>query len=226
MASTESVLDYLWSIAPDGATNGEIARRLAISSHQVAFMVTRDLFRRGLVRAERTGRTWMFYALEEQLILPARRATLASDTSSSGGVLLPAAFEGLARRSGPPDRGAQPAGGLFGDRGAVDVCDRHFEYPRASTAPEAAGTRPFRLRFGRPGGPAQFGGDPRDSAEILVGRVGAAHGEEVPGLPFPTPEVGPQHGHLLVVAERGTAARRQLSVADRATVRLRQWRTP
>jgi hypothetical protein len=98
VASAESVLDYLWSIAPDGATNGEIARRLAISSHQVAFMVTRDLFRRGLIRAERTGRTWMFYALEKQPILPARRATLASDTSSSGGVLLPAAFEGLARR--------------------------------------------------------------------------------------------------------------------------------
>jgi hypothetical protein len=45
----ERTLDYLWSIAPDGATNRQIADRLSIRSHQTVYLLTQDLLRRGLV---------------------------------------------------------------------------------------------------------------------------------------------------------------------------------
>src|SRR5215210_3823889 len=55
----ENILNYLWSIAPDGATNGELARALGIASQQTVYMTTQDLQRRGLLRAEQRGRIWV-----------------------------------------------------------------------------------------------------------------------------------------------------------------------
>jgi hypothetical protein len=37
MTQAERVLDYLWSVASNGATNGELARRLGIPSHQTVY---------------------------------------------------------------------------------------------------------------------------------------------------------------------------------------------
>ncbi len=53
----EKIYNYLWSIAPDGATNAELARQLSIASHQTVYMMTQELLRRGLLRGEQDGRT-------------------------------------------------------------------------------------------------------------------------------------------------------------------------
>lgn len=45
MTYAEQIVDYLWSIAPDGATNGQIARHLGIRSQQTVYMLTHDLVR-------------------------------------------------------------------------------------------------------------------------------------------------------------------------------------
>ncbi len=47
MTHAEDILAYLWSLLPDGATNGQIARQLEIRSHQTVYMTTQDLARRG-----------------------------------------------------------------------------------------------------------------------------------------------------------------------------------
>lgn len=89
MTHAENIYGYLWSIAPDGATNGEIARVLGIVSHQTVYMTTQDLARRGRIRGERAGREWLFYALETQ---PALHAVSAGDE------LTPRTFESLTQR--------------------------------------------------------------------------------------------------------------------------------
>ncbi len=43
MSYKERILDYLWVIAPRGATNGQIARALGISSQQTVYMTTQEL---------------------------------------------------------------------------------------------------------------------------------------------------------------------------------------
>ena len=84
MSYAERTLDFLWVIAPDGLTNADIARRLGTTS-QTVYMLMQDLMRRGLVRGEQQGRTWVFYALDEPEV-------------PAGGALARAAFEALARR--------------------------------------------------------------------------------------------------------------------------------
>lgn len=49
MTYAERIVDFLWAIAPGGATNGEIARRLGIASQQTVYRLTRDLAWRGFV---------------------------------------------------------------------------------------------------------------------------------------------------------------------------------
>ena len=84
MSYAERTLDFLWTIAPDGATNADITRRLGTTS-QTVYMLMQDLLRRGLVRGEQQGRTWVFYAIDEPEV-------------PAGGALSQAAFEALARR--------------------------------------------------------------------------------------------------------------------------------
>lgn len=43
MTHAEKIYNYLWSIAPDGATNAELARQLSIASHQTVYMMTQEL---------------------------------------------------------------------------------------------------------------------------------------------------------------------------------------
>ncbi len=66
MSYKERILDYLWSVAPDGATNGQIARRLGISSQQTVYLTTKELATRRLIRAAKEDATWVFYALDAQ----------------------------------------------------------------------------------------------------------------------------------------------------------------
>ena len=52
----ERILNYLWSIAPDYATNNQIREATGIRSHQQVYLLTQELMRSGLVRGERRGR--------------------------------------------------------------------------------------------------------------------------------------------------------------------------
>jgi len=98
MTQAENVVAYLWSVLPDGATNSEIAESFGIGSHQIVFMITRDLMRRGLIRGDREGRTWTFYGVEDPAALLAGRARWPRGAEWSGGTMSPAGFEALAGR--------------------------------------------------------------------------------------------------------------------------------
>jgi hypothetical protein len=39
----ERILDYLWSISPDWATNSQIKEATGIRSHQQVYLLTREL---------------------------------------------------------------------------------------------------------------------------------------------------------------------------------------
>lgn len=97
MTQVEQILNYLWSIAPQGATNSQIAQALHIRSHQGVYMTTKKLRHSHRIRGEQTGRTWTFYALDDPALelataTPPPRAGLSPSTTLS-----PAGFEELAR---------------------------------------------------------------------------------------------------------------------------------
>jgi hypothetical protein len=75
----ERILDYLWSVAPEGATNGELARQLGIRSQQTVYMLTQELMRAGRIRGQRSGATWVFHAAEETATSPAMGLPRAND---------------------------------------------------------------------------------------------------------------------------------------------------
>jgi hypothetical protein len=95
----ERILDYLWSISPDHATNGQIREKTGTSSHQQVYMPTRELMGACLIRGERHGREWVFWAdesLATQLASPGQvrmREVLAQAEAQ----ISPRAFENLAR---------------------------------------------------------------------------------------------------------------------------------
>ena len=95
MSYKERILDYLWSVAPDGATNGQIARRLGISSQQTVYLTTQELAARRLIRAAKEGATWVFYALDGQA---GDAAVHTSSSVAHAEALTPVTFEALARR--------------------------------------------------------------------------------------------------------------------------------
>ncbi len=92
----ERILDYLWSVAPDGATNGQIARALGITSQQTVYMTTQELARRRLIHAVKEGITWVFYALNDYPGSIAARPSTAS--AARAGTLTSATFETVAAR--------------------------------------------------------------------------------------------------------------------------------
>lgn len=97
MTYAQRILDYLWSVAPRGATNGEIARRLGIASHQTVYMGTQDLLRRGLIHGQRDGQAWVFSAVEEPTMSLAS-PRLGVGAAPVSGALTPTDFEALTRR--------------------------------------------------------------------------------------------------------------------------------
>jgi hypothetical protein len=95
----ERILDYLWSISPEMATNSQIREGAGISSHQQVYLLTRDLMYAGLIRGEQRGREWVFWAdesLATQLVSPGRALPMQV-SSRAGKGLTPRAFEKLAR---------------------------------------------------------------------------------------------------------------------------------
>jgi len=95
----ERILDYLWSISPDCATNGQIREKTSISSHQQVYMLTRELMGTRLIRGEQRGREWVFWAdesLATQLASPGQ-VRMREVLAQAGAQLSPRAFEDLAR---------------------------------------------------------------------------------------------------------------------------------
>ncbi|MBI4294582.1 MAG: hypothetical protein HY669_00235 [Chloroflexi bacterium] len=99
MTQAQQILDYLWSIAPHGATNAQIAHGTGIASHQGVYMTNQHLLHEGRVRSERQGRTWVFYAVEGPAVdlgHPSSAATSAAGYRSQA--FSAAGFEQLARK--------------------------------------------------------------------------------------------------------------------------------
>lgn len=94
--NVERVLNYLWSVSPNGATNAEIRVATGIQPHQQVYMITSELVRKGKIRSRKTGREWVFYVGEttEEVLSSPGKAHPGTTTSS----LSAAQFEELARR--------------------------------------------------------------------------------------------------------------------------------
>jgi hypothetical protein len=92
MTQAERVLGYLWSVAPNGATNGEMARRLRIPSHQTVYMLTQELMQQGRIRVSQSGTTWVFHVAEDSGTM------LGTGTAWTNATTPAARFETLARR--------------------------------------------------------------------------------------------------------------------------------
>ena len=98
-ANRERVLDYLWSISPDYATNSQIRDATGIKSHQQVYLLTQESMRSHLIQGEQHGREWVFWANESpavQLASPGR-ASRGEILSQAGERLSPRAFEEMAR---------------------------------------------------------------------------------------------------------------------------------
>lgn len=96
----ERILDYLWSIAPRGATNSQIRDGTGISSHQQVYMLTRELRDAARIRGEQRGREWVFWADESTAAklaspgsVPLREVFAQADKQ-----LTPRVFEKLAQK--------------------------------------------------------------------------------------------------------------------------------
>lgn len=97
MTHADRIASYLRSIAPNGATNGEIARELQISPHQTVFARTRDLLLQGRAHNERRGREWVFYATDLPIPQQAAPESPLAQTVEGKSNLTPSEFEVLAR---------------------------------------------------------------------------------------------------------------------------------
>ncbi len=98
MTQIQRILDYLWTIAPNGATNTQIAQGTGITPHQAVYMDTQNLLSQGRVRGERQGKTWMFYAVEGPAVdLGHSPSAASSPVGYAQQVLSAARFEEMAR---------------------------------------------------------------------------------------------------------------------------------
>lgn len=95
----ERILDYLWTIAPERATNSQIRAATGISSHQQVYLLTQELMRT-YIQGEQRGNEWVFWANESlaaQFTSPGR-ASPQEIAAQAGQGLTPEAFEELARK--------------------------------------------------------------------------------------------------------------------------------
>jgi len=78
----ERILDYLWSIAPEKATNSQIRANTGICSHQQVYLLTQELRHRSYVQGEQRGSEWVFWSDESFA------AQFASPGSASPGEII------------------------------------------------------------------------------------------------------------------------------------------
>lgn len=150
MTQAQQILDYLWSIAPAGATNRQIGEALGIRSHQTVYMATQDLALHRRIRGEQAGKTWYFYALDTPELELARTPAVTPDSGLTGGTLSPAEFEALARRAM-----CQYYGITRLSPGQVDGVPKKFDF--ASPDGQIVGDAKYYTRVGGRGlPPAKF----------------------------------------------------------------------
>lgn len=94
--NVERVLDYLWSVGPQGATNAQIREATGIEPHQQVYMITQDLKFKGKIESRRLGREWVFFVGEspDKLLQSPGRAAPSTPLPK----LNAAQFEDLARQ--------------------------------------------------------------------------------------------------------------------------------
>jgi hypothetical protein len=95
----ERILDYLWTIAPEVATNSQIRAATGISSHQQVYLLTQELMRT-YIRGEQRGSEWIFWAdesLAAQFTSPGR-ASPGEIAAQASGRFTPGAFQALAQQ--------------------------------------------------------------------------------------------------------------------------------
>jgi hypothetical protein len=95
----ERILNYLWSIAPERATNSQIRAATGISSHQQVYLLTQELMRT-YIQGEQHGSEWVFWtdeSLTARFTSPGRASPGEIAAQASGG-LTPQAFEELAQK--------------------------------------------------------------------------------------------------------------------------------
>jgi len=95
----ECILDYLWSISPDCATNGQVRKVTGIASHQQVYTLTQELMRTRQIRGEQRSREWVFWVDESSAAQFASPGWPAGGEAAphAQGQLSPTAFEKLAR---------------------------------------------------------------------------------------------------------------------------------
>ncbi|GAB4543585.1 MAG: hypothetical protein Kow0063_36880 [Anaerolineae bacterium] len=96
----ERILDYLWSIAPERATNSQIRESTNVSSHQQVYLLTQGLMYKGYIRGEQRGHEWVFWAdesLAAQFTSPGPASPRALPIQAGPG-LTPGGFEKLAQQ--------------------------------------------------------------------------------------------------------------------------------
>jgi len=96
----ERILDYLWSIVPERATNSQIRESTGIKSHQRVYLLTQELMHTGYIRGEQCGSRWVFWTDESLAVQfaspgPASPRVFPPQTSQR---LTPNAFEELAQK--------------------------------------------------------------------------------------------------------------------------------
>lgn len=95
----ERIVEYLWAIAPDDATNSQIREATGIGSHQQVYLLTQELMRSRQIRGEQRGREWAFWADESlagQLVSPGT-VPPGEARARAEAEIGPYAFEELAR---------------------------------------------------------------------------------------------------------------------------------
>src|SRR3990172_4321417 len=98
MTQVQRIIDYLWSIAPNGATNTQIAQGTGITPHQAVYMGTQKLLFQGRIQSERQGRTWVFSAVEGPAVdLGHSPSAATSQVGYAQQALTAARFEEMAR---------------------------------------------------------------------------------------------------------------------------------
>jgi len=73
----DRILDYLWSISPDWATNSQIREATGIRSHQQVYLLTQELMGAGLIRGEQRESEWVFWANETAIVAKENKVTRA-----------------------------------------------------------------------------------------------------------------------------------------------------
>ena len=94
--NVERVMDYIWSVGPQGATNTQIGGATGVKPHQQVYMITQELKRKGMIDSRKDGREWVFFIGESTEELLRSPGSAASDTALPK--LSASQFEDLARQ--------------------------------------------------------------------------------------------------------------------------------